>query len=170
METHRVRAKVGIHEFDAEGDRETVDRQYAEFLKRIDGVGSTPTPAAPAAKIETPPANGGTNAIDDTIMARIFNRSGDSVSLNILPRTPQMQADALLVLLYGFERLLSRQFVGSFPLIAAARQSGIQLDRLDRVIDFHEQFIISGGFGRGRRYALNNQGKTFAETVIKGML
>ena len=52
----------------------------------------------------------------------------------------------------------------------AVRQSGVQLPRLDRTIQHYHQLIISGGFKKGKRYGLNNQGLLRAHKLVMELI
>ena len=55
-------------------------------------------------------------------MGRVFRRDGDIVTLLALPRTSDVGADTLVVLLYGFLKILGRNAVTGVTLAKAARQ------------------------------------------------
>lgn len=88
----------------------------------------------------------------------------------MLPKGQQKLADGLLLLLYGFRKLKQQEMVLSLDLMKAARQSGIQLPRLDRTLAKHKELVVEGGAGKGKRYGLNNLGITRAEEIMGGLL
>ena len=51
-----------------------------------------------------------------------------------MPNTEKAEADALLLLLYGYTRIKNQHDVTALRLAQAAKQTGIQADRLDRLV------------------------------------
>lgn len=172
---HKVTIKIGDAEFSAEGDKETVAKQFEAFLAALAHKPSAPppSPAAPA----TPAGgsngddNGGATAEDASsdIVKKAFKASKDIVSLNYLPRTSQKEADTLLLLLYGYAVLKGQDQVLGTQLIRAARQSGISLDRVDRAIGKHDSLLLKGGARKGVKYGLNNQGVKTAKEMLTAL-
>jgi hypothetical protein len=54
-------------------------------------------------------------------------------------------------------------------LAIAARQSGINVERIDRAISAREGLFIKGGSRRGGKYQINNRGVQHAESLLRGM-
>ena len=172
-DTHKMRVKIGDAEFEAEGSEEAVKAQFASFLdilkaaparqkpadkKPVDGNGAQ----ADALDVLTPP---GTD-----LLARVFQNDNDLVSLRLLPRTPNAASDTLLLLLYGYVHLKNEAMVLGTHLIKAAHQSGVKLDRIDRVIAKHDDLLLKGGARKGTKYGLNNRGKEKAKELMQKML
>jgi hypothetical protein len=168
----KLKLRIGENEFEAEGPPDQVAAQYQAFLEAIKAIQSV-APAAPA-KPSPNAANGADitetkaedrtpSAITPEILARVFQVRGDSLSLLALPQDP---ADALIVLLYGYGQLKQVPNVTGVSLMSAALQSGVQLPRVDRVIDSKAEYITSGGAKRGKRYGLNNRGLRYAEDLV----
>jgi hypothetical protein len=84
-----------------------------------------------------------------------------------LPRTEEVNADAIVLLLYGYLQLCDTDTVGSAELLAMAKKSGVRIDRIDRTIADHLMYINKGGSRRGCRYSLNNQGKAYAQQLLE---
>ncbi len=104
-------------------------------------------------------------------MERVFDVDDEQrVSLNIIPKTENRDADALMLLLYGARVLAKQQDVNAGQLMAAARTSGLQLSRLDKTLATYGHFITEGGVRRGKRYGLNNQGVNHAKHVLRTTL
>jgi hypothetical protein len=179
-EPYKLRIKIGDAEFEAEGDQATVDAQFAAFMAAM----SAQPRAAAAPAAATPPApdngNGGGNGgadngqvgdAADPMVRKAFSTAKDMVSLNVLPnKSPNKEADTLLMLLYGFAILKDQEMVLGTQLIRAARQSGITLERIDRAIAKHESLLLKGGQRKGMRYGLNNQGKKEAKEMLTALL
>jgi hypothetical protein len=168
---HRIRVKYGEAEFDAEGAEDTVKSQYKEFMEFL---ASAPKLIATAARDQEEDDDEGDGAVvskrQSDLLKRAFRTEGNDVSLRVLPPgngDGNRDADALVVLLYGFLRLNSQQEVSAMALMAAARQSGLQRERLDRVVP--ADFVNRGGHRKGVRYSLNNRGIARAEELLERM-
>ncbi|MCP5328910.1 MAG: hypothetical protein H7A18_10415 [Sinobacteraceae bacterium] len=138
--------------------------------------GSQPAVAAEqpseAVVVTVPPPSttpGGTFITED-MLNRVFRRDADAVSLLALPRTDDGGADALVLLVYGFQKLLNRTAVTGYALIRAARQSGVNLPRVDLPLNKRSEYVLAAGNNRGRVYSLNNRGVAYAEGVLRKTL
>ena len=80
------------------------------------------------------------------------------------------ESDALLLLLYGYAQLRNQDQVLGTQLLRAAKQSGLNLERVDRALSKHESLLLKGGARKGTKYSLNNQGRTRAVEIMKAML
>jgi hypothetical protein len=180
-EPYKVRIKIGDAEFEAEGEKATVDAQFAVFMAAMSAQpAAKPSAATPA----TPPADNGGNGdegngapepsqdgvLDAALLRKAFSNAKDMVSLNALPKSTTKESDTLLMLLYGFAELKGQDMVLGTQLIRAARQSGITLERVDRAISKYESLLLKGGQRKGQRYGLNNQGKKRAKEMITELL
>lgn len=162
----RIRVKIGSSEFDAEGPTELVRQQYDEFLKAVSSVNlaasvpsqnlSAPPPANPNPSQETPP---------DAVMQRIFSIDQGVVSLLDLPKTQTREADALLLILYGYRQLKNETSLLGSQLMKAANKSGLDIDRIDRVIDRYDEMLMKSGKRRGIKYGLKNRGMAKAKEL-----
>jgi hypothetical protein len=169
-ETHKLRIKIGDAEFEAEGSQESIKLQYDAFLAAL---AATPKSAA---KPPFPWEGQGGGAPDpaanqdqDQLIGKAYNVDGDKdlVSLKYLPKGENREADALLLLLYGYSKLKGAEAVLGTQLLKAARQSGLTLDRVDRHIAKHDAFLMKGGARKGMKYSLNNQGFVKAAELLK---
>lgn len=174
---HRVRFKVGNIEFEAEGEADLVHQQFLQTIQALKGlpvaqIVQVDAEAAGTAVQLPPDGEGGTkngSTLDD-LVSRVLQIDGAGlVSLRLLPQTDKPEADALLLLLYGYQRLANIQPVLAIQLSKSARQSGLQLERIDRDIMKHKSLIGVGGAAKGRRYSLNNQGLRRAEEILRAM-
>ena len=181
----KMKLKLGEHEFEFEGDAETGREAYKAFLEAVRGAPSPSAPAPnPSADSAPPPpplpppptgSNGGAgqpsgDVLENATLKRIFAERDAVISLLALPRTPNAEADGLLVLLYGYQQLKSSDYpVTGVRLMQAAKQSGIQVERIDRVISANEAYVLSAGQRRGKRYQLNNQGIVKAKEIISAI-
>lgn len=179
--TYKLRVRIGVSEFEAEGDEATVKEQYRMFLDAIaEAPGAPPVPRAAASRSDERPLpfDGGPapaaapdngTGIPSALMDRVFSNIRGVISLRSLPQSETRDADALLLLLYGFLKLKDEFNVYGTQLMKAARQSGLNIDRVDRVISDHRGLYLRGGARRGATYSLNNQGEIKAEGIMQSM-
>jgi hypothetical protein len=185
----KLRVKLGTAEFDGEGLADWIKEQYAEFLTaavktqapatKAAEQSATPPPSAAAdipiepAAPPLPPVNNGTPPpVQREDLRRVFAEHDAVVSLLAIPRSENADADALLLLVYGYHELRQNDYpVSGVRLMQSAKQSGLtQVDRIDRIISLHARFVNSAGAKRGKRYSLNNQGIIRATQLIREIL
>jgi hypothetical protein len=102
------------------------------------------------------------------VLARAFRVDGKSLSLSVLPRSKD-NADAILLLVYGYATLRSQKEVGAYSLTASARQSGVMVSRVDRTLSKMPSYIMRGGSGQSTRYSITNPGIAKAEKLLAEM-
>src|SRR5437870_4412890 len=99
MEPFRLKLKVGPHEFEAEGDQETVERQLAVWRELIASPSSAPTlpspppqvpPVGPGAVVDSAAVTNGPDLRAE--YAKLFKHDGRVVSLTVLPNGNQREA------------------------------------------------------------------------------
>jgi hypothetical protein len=166
---HRLKVRLGPHEFDGEGEKETVKEQYEMWLQAITAM---PNAGERRGANATPNTANKIEEVDDEVEAlwnRAYKRSDNSVSLNVLPQTKAPNPDAILLLIYGFHALLKQEFAKATDLMDAAKQSGLRIDRVDRLPSDYNALIIKGGNGKGSRYSLNNRGLARAQELLEQM-
>lgn len=101
---------------------------------------------------------------------RVFKRTDDQLSLLLLPNGKFRNADSIVLLIYGYQKLYGQNGVPVTSLMEAAKQSGLRIDRVNRNLPkSHQQFLITGGTGKGARYSLNNRGMAYAQELLEGM-
>jgi hypothetical protein len=161
-----MKVRVGSSEFEAEGDEITVNDQYRLFLEAIRHIPTNGHSAQNGKESRHQPK---VAAELEGMWARFYSiEPGNNVSLKTLPNSDQQNADALVLLLYGYEQLCERDTVGSAEFLAMAKKSGLRIDRIDRTIPSgYSRFINRGGSRRGCRYSLNNQGKAHAQQLLE---
>jgi hypothetical protein len=183
MENSRdsIRVKYGATEFETTGTPENVQARYDAFLELVKAV-----PLPPVVNTEIKPDPGhiqltgaesvirtdgeGTPQVPQEIMSRVFRVNNGVVSLLALPRGDNAVRDACLMLLYGFAVLQNTPNVTGVTLMEACRQSGVSVDRLDRVMDAQTEYVNSGGVRRGKRYSLNNPGQRRAAELVTALV
>lgn len=101
---------------------------------------------------------------------RAYKRKDNRLSLITLPSTSTQKADAIILLMYGFQTLFSHEAVSCMDLMDAAKQSGLRIDRIDRNLPMaYRAYYNRGGSGKGTRYSLNNVGLRHAQTILEKM-
>ena len=182
--THRIKIKLGDAEFDAEGQSDLINAQFSAFLDAVSKATPkaapvlAPAPATPSSDTSAEGANANSAAaassfnvpsVSSDTLSRVF-KVNDTVSLLAIPKTDKPAADALLVILYGYDRMKSINAVTGTTLMKAAKQSGINIDRIDRIMGTRDEFVNFAGAKKGRRYSLNNRGAAEAEKIIRKMM
>lgn len=185
MESFRLRLKVGAHEFEAEGDQETVERQLAVWRDLIASIPvsspstlPSPPPAAPVAGAPivatpepAPPLLASVAGDPKGDYAKLFRHEGEIVSLSIHPNGGQRDADAALLILLGQSVFNNEDQVSGYRVLQGMARSGLPADRADRVFGDHmAQNVIRFGAHRGVKYRLTNPGITRAREIAKEML
>lgn len=167
---YKLRVRLGNAEFEAEGDEAVVREQYNMFLKALPvAQNMVEERAASEDKPEKSTANHPQDNAGDQLIARAFSDERGVVSLRALPETKNRDADALLLLIYGHTKLKGAHDVFGTQVMKSARQSGLSIDRVDRIISIHKGFYMRGGARRGAKYTLNNQGVKKAEQILREM-
>lgn len=173
MEPFKLRIKIGDHEFEAEGDQESVERQFATWR---DLVATQPLPpAAPAGSGTLPsgtpvPPSGSGNG-DFTEYDKVFRYDGRVVSLSVLPRGENARADAALLIMLGRKHYADEDLVGGAWLIDGMEQSGIPSPRLDRIMaGYLDSLVTTVGRNRALRWRLTNLGDRRAKEVARELV
>jgi hypothetical protein len=166
---YKLNVEIGTSKFHAEGPEETVKEQFQQFLAvcKQTPVESPKSPAPPK-----PPINGNHADIPPTdILNAVYSTDNNGVvSLRVLPNTENRNADALLLLIYGFLVVGHLEAVPAGQLVDGVRQSGLPVDRVGRTIEQTlRDYVRSGGVRRGKRYSLNNQGRAKANELLAEM-
>lgn len=185
MEPIRLKLKSGIHEFEIEGDPESVAAEAAIWREWVASPGApsasppvapSPPPAA-APQVPAQVANGTANPDADAsnedrrMYAKIFKHDGRVVSLTVIPPGAQRMADALLMVLFGQFVFNGGEPVTGQQLGDGMRMSGTPVDRVDRAWGAHmDTNVLASGVHRGIRYRLTNTGLARAREIAKAML
>jgi hypothetical protein len=186
MEPFRLRMKIGAHEFEAEGDQETVERQFAlwrELLTITPTSASPPPPTVPQqasgmAGVGAESLNGVSAAATTPIevgsaippgYSKIFSQDGALLSLTVLPGEDRV-GDAGLLLLLGHREFNKLDQVGGGVLLEGLQRSGYRIDRVDRVYDRSPDLVMRTGAKRGVKYRLNNPGLARARELAKELI
>jgi hypothetical protein len=165
MENTKLHVKIGNSEFNGEGPKDWVKEAYERFLQSCPANIKDSDSSQDSAN--TPPP--GNSTVDQALFERAFIVKDDVVSLRHLPtvESANRTADAAILVLYGFKRLLKVEDVPVIKLNEGLRQSGITVNRLDRFINVHSQLYRRGGTRSGGRYSLTNSGESQAEKWLR---
>lgn len=195
MDTHRIRIKVGEHEFEAVGDQETVQRELDRFYQAIKDFGNQPVPVpvpvpVPAAaptptrvEKEVTISWESTAAVSSEAkipweslapqipesLSTIF--SYEDGILRLIARLPshKLARDAALLLIYGHKVIMNRTTVTASDLIQSMRATGYNVHRVDRLVSLFilAKMVHASGIKRGRAYQLKEPGFQAAESLIE---
>jgi hypothetical protein len=170
--SYKLHVKLGEAEFNAEGPQEIVQKAFEKFLTCTDKI-STSTPIKkPSGPPEGAHQQDGQNTgqLDSALLSRAFMVDAQKgiVSLRALPPDgPNKASDAALMILYGAHLFLHKTEFPVTRLKKGLQKSGIQVGRIDRIMEPYKHSVIKGGSGVGGRYSLNNQGTTQVEGLLK---
>jgi hypothetical protein len=186
MESQRLKVKVGPHEFEAEGPPDAVAKQFSEWREMISAVpvakpenDAKPVGAALVGVSAT--AQPGTlgfasappTVIMESVVPDVFitDTKRNIVSLRVHPTGESRNADAALLILYGYRRLLQREEVLAGHIKDSLDESGIRIDRVDRTLGPYttERLLLKAGMGKGGKYRLTQTGYQRAETLAKSL-
>jgi hypothetical protein len=182
MNPLKLRVKIGVHEFEAEGSEETVKAQLDRFFEAITS----------GDEGESPDAKNQWTIFSFQDLERAFERGPNwTVKLKERPKTAKPTFDAIVLLTYGIQafhnllepREIEKGFLKGTPrphaatasqLIESAKLSGMNIDRLDRFVrgpENRRNYIMwGGGDKRGITYTLTQPGRERAVDLINFML
>jgi len=160
IEVVKLRMKIGVHEFEAEGPRDLVTAQL-ETWKQLAGLDAAGT------------ADGRTAAADPALRA-LFTADAEQklIRLRVSPGGQRRNADAALLILYGYHTWFAAtddEEVPATRLKAALAASGHRPKRLDRVLAPHlaAGLVLKGGRHRHETYALTMPGRQHAAALAR---
>lgn len=187
--TYRIRASLFGEVFEADGPAELVREDHRAWREdvmrsrtaRPSTVPPPPPPLKGEAKVPPPEQNGdllslvmpphGPASIPTVEpWHKIFKDEGTYVSLNVLPRGENAEADTLTLLLLGMSAIKGQEYVFAPTLMNAAKKSGLTIDRVDRTIATYERYVQFAGQRRGKRYSLNNPGQEYARSLAASLI
>ena len=163
METQRLKAKIGEHEFDAEGPVEIVQAQFQAWKELI---------ASTSAKhnVSTQPhENQGKTEGETNKLNKIIRLDGRVVSLTIKPTS---ETDAALLVLYGQRMFRENESVTASELRDGLQHSGYRFARVDRLMQplCDEGMVVRIGAKKATRYRLINPGMARATELAQQAL
>jgi hypothetical protein len=169
-DSYRMRLKIGMHEFEAEGPVNVVQEQVKRFLELIASlpieqvIPALPEPRAPipADIPPSPPAPPLNKTVSfpaiDLALNKIMKVDERIVSLTVRPKNPD---DAALLLLYGQKMLRENDSVtGAEVMGGITATGGLSIGRVDRLLEklARDGDVIIVGEHRSKRYRLTNAG------------
>jgi hypothetical protein len=173
VDVYRLKMKVGPHEFESEGDRDSVDRQFSQWREMIEreivpalkasgngeGRGST-TPAGIERTSEE--------------LSRVFlvDDRRELVTLRSLPTGEGRYGEGIVLVLFGFRRLRDQDEVLVTALKGSLEASGSSPARIDRIAAplIREGLVLKGGKAKGSKYRLTTRGVARAEELTEEIL
>ena len=178
IEVVRLRMKIGAHEFEAEGPRDLVTAQL-EAWKQLAGLDRAPQDptsmsiqGVTIAAREARTADGG-----DPALRNLFAVDAEQklVTLRVRPTGQRRNADAALLILYGYRSSFAADDGMDVPaarLKAALAASGHRPKRLDRAIAQHlaAGLVRKGGHHKHETYALTTPGCQHATALARKLL
>jgi hypothetical protein len=174
MEPFRLKLKVGPHEFEAEGDQESVEKQLAVWRELIGSpLATTPTLASPP---PDPPPLPGTAPLPPRSVSRaafdkVFQHDGRVVSLTLLPQGDNVESDAGLLLLLGQKVYNGLDAVTGSQLIEGLEVSGCKVARADRLFDrIMDRDVTRYGQHRGTKYRMTHPGLSRASDLLRELV
>lgn len=172
---HRIKIKIGQHEFEAEGPSDVVSEQFKIFNELVASFPSTPAaqPQNDTHKLDEPatiqPGRPDLPSID-AALGKIMKLDNRIVSLTVRAETVE---DAVLLLLYGQKMMRESDSVtGGEVLDGLKATGGTSVSRVDRVLEKmgRDGDVIVIGERRGKRYRLTNAGLTRGRQIATSLL
>jgi hypothetical protein len=171
METYRLHLKIGVHEFSAEGPVEVVQRDFELWKSLILEQPAQPVQSAQIDRTEKP--SQATNQPSKEQLEKVYlaDEKQDMLSLRILPRSDDRNADAMLLVIFGYKTVKGVDQTMVTQLKSALRQSGCMVDRIDQAAAKYvrQGFLNKGGMGKGGRYSLTNLGAEKAAALVSDL-
>jgi len=173
MADYRLKIKLGDHEFEAEGEADVVQAQFAMFKELV---ASVPVKAAkPVVDTLPPPVDGNGEPAEngDRIagLDKIMKIEGRVVSLTVRAANPD---EGVLLMLLGQRQYRGNNAVTGSEIVDGLTLSGQRFNRIDRVINKLSSdssgLVITVGQGKGRRYRLTNAGVAAAQGVAQRLI
>jgi len=178
-DSHRLKIKIGPHEFEAEGPADVVREQFQLFKEMVAAVPAVAPVVTQPAQSEvptfTPPSTSsvemGINAsVNAESLGNIIRKEGRIISLTVKPKTAE---EAVLVIL--FAQKLCRQndwATGSEIMEGLTTTGGYSVGRVDRMMEKLAEVgdVIVTGEHRGKRYRLTNSGNAKSQKVAAELL
>ena len=174
MATYKVRLKVGVHEFEGEGERQDIDALFSQWRELIDKVGNSAVEAKGGSAGTEMRRETGAEEVSSLQLEQIFlaDEKRDLVMLRSLPTGEARYADAVLLVLYGFRRFREQDEVLVTVLKSSLEASGSSPARIDRITEplIREGLLLKGGKAKGGKYRLTTKGVARAEELTQQIL
>jgi hypothetical protein len=172
VDTTRIKMKIGLHEFEAEGPTEIVNGQFEDFKKLIANVpASTSRQMIESRKQSVPEetTDGRGPEYYGLDLKRICKVDGRVISLTIKPKTEGFAAEMIML---GHKVYRGKDTVTASEIKDGLIQSGYKVARVDRIMqpvtDSGE--IVKIGARKGTRYRFTNQGFAVVEEAVREII
>ncbi|MBI4480091.1 MAG: hypothetical protein HY651_08725 [Acidobacteria bacterium] len=178
METARLKVKIGVHEFDAEGPPDQVAAQFQVWKELISANPVQPdtqqkriAPGIPSELITE-----GRTREGFAVPWDIFSIDSDKDLMTLRVHPPAgdtRDADAILLVMYGYRRAGNEgQGIAEVPVTKLKESldvSGIRIARIDRAAAPHLKagYLLKAGRGKGGIYRLTNTGHAKADEMAR---
>lgn len=176
MENTRLKVKVGVHEFEAEGPSDQVSAQFQAWKELIAATTATAPqggrrmitlPADSVEEVKTPDGRAATWDIfgvedEDLMTLKVHPPDGDT-----------RDSDAILLVMYGFRKAgnegAGMPEVPVTKLKESLDRSGIRIARIDRAAAPYLKagYLLKAGRGKGGIYRLTNTGYAKSEDMAR---
>jgi hypothetical protein len=167
---YKLQLKIGPHEFYAEGPVELVKRDFELWKTMIREIPTTSLAGSDSEEQQVPlvSKSGALPAKEHVGRVFLFDEKKGMVTLRILPRSEDRNAEGLLLLVFGYRMLMNMDEVAVTLLRPSLRQSGCTIDRVDQIAAkfVRQGFLNKGGRGKGGKYSLTNSGLNKAGALV----
>ena len=174
--SHKLKIKIGQHEFEAEGTAEAVQQQFEAFKELMATASSNLSPGQgqaapqPATNLQAEVTATLSSNASPLPLSKIMRVEGRVVSLTVPPDDPD---DAVLLILYGQRVLRQNDSVtGAEVMDGMTSTGGFSIARVDKLLAslavLGEVIVI--GEHRAKRYRLTNTGNIRATKCAEGLI
>jgi len=169
METHRIKIKIGEHEFEAEGPSDVVQSQFEAFKELIANTPRQPNVTTERQQNQEKTFNNTGSGEASSPFGKIMKVDGRVVSLTV---KPQSEGVAALLVMLGHKIFRGNDTVTASELRDGLEHSGYRFSRVDRLMQplCGEGTVIQIGTRKATRYRLTNPGIVQAEAAAKAAL
>lgn len=180
MEIHKLRVKIGPHEFEAEGSEPSVQEQFQSFKDLISTVQAAPPASSQTSELSSDTTKDESDTVDENSnnlqrkLSILFDHDAKRglVTLRILRSGKERNAESFLLVIYGYYLLRNEEEVPVTKLKASLTQSGIGIDRLTKPATqyVNSKMILKIGKAKGGKYRLTNTGRAEAKKLLEETL
>jgi len=155
--TYRLKVHIGgQHDFEAEGEKESVERQFAVFTELVRNAMAKPTRHE--------------GEIPESLIPFI-RTDAESIFLSTLPHGEHPGADAILLILLAHLLMRETKIVSGSDLLRSLKKSGVRAERIDRALGNYiggtHALVAKMGIRRGVTYKLTERGIAKAKDIAK---
>ena len=174
MADSKVRMKVGVHEFEAAGAPEVVAAQLEAWKALIgSGAAASPSVAEPAAAQPPIKTDGSGVKFDNTVLGRAFlaDQTKGIVKLQLPIDGEHSESTALLLILYGFHKMLGEEWTKVTRVKPSMDSSGHTPRRIAEAAERLRKtnLILMRGNAKGSQYQITMRGIQEAERLVSDL-